>query len=186
MNTSGWEYSITINSPNLIIGTGAFKGITLNSSNSAAEIEVNCQEIGTEAFADITTLKTLTLGENIKTIKDLAFSECQGLTKIDYNIIRLTTKGSSLFFRCGISPNGYYSTFDPRHWESGAPHGLGNWIYLYSEYTGITVRMGAKVEYVPKYLFRAAENPFAYSTFPGEPACKERRQAPYIEKVILI
>ena len=92
--------SITI--PNLVtsIGGSAFSGCTgLSTVNFNA---TNCTTMGSSnsiVFGLCTNLKTINIGENVKTIPDYAFFECKGLTGI--NIPNsVTTLGMATFKGC--------------------------------------------------------------------------------------
>ena len=62
------------------------------------ELDVNCL-FGKRAFAQITTLKKVTLGDSIKEIPQMAFLECKGLQTVSIPS-GLTKIGTQAFFGC--------------------------------------------------------------------------------------
>ena len=62
------------------------------------ELDVNCP-LGQSTFAQITTLKKVTLGDSIKEIPQMAFLECKGLQTVSIPS-GLTKIGTQAFFGC--------------------------------------------------------------------------------------
>lgn len=84
-----------------------------------------CESIGTYAFYDCTTLNSITIPENVKTIGNNAFCCCSGLTEIKYNATNCAdfTSSSRVFYKTGQSGN------------------------------TIKLTIGANVQRIPAYLF---------------------------------
>ena len=57
----------------------------------------NCEIMGTSGspvFKDCNKLSSVTIGENVKSIPDYAFSGCSGLTSVIFNAEKCETMGS--------------------------------------------------------------------------------------------
>ena len=67
------------------------------------ELDVNCP-FGKSTFAQITTLKKVTLGDSIKEIPNMAFYGCTELQSVNIPS-NLTKIGAQAFFRCSSLPN---------------------------------------------------------------------------------
>ena len=73
------------------------------NSDKLEELDVNCP-FGSGTFAQITTLKKVTLGDSIKEIPNMAFYKCKGLQTV--NILSSLTKiGTQAFFGCSSLQN---------------------------------------------------------------------------------
>ena len=68
------------------------------NSDKLEELDVNCP-FGSSTFAQITTLKKVTLGDSIKEIPNMAFYKCKGLQTVNI-LSSLTNIGSQAFFGC--------------------------------------------------------------------------------------
>ncbi len=63
------------------------------------KVHVNSKSIGRHAFSDLSTIKTLELGDSVESIGDAAFQNCTGLTSIDIPN-SVTWIGDYAFYGC--------------------------------------------------------------------------------------
>ena len=74
------------------------------NSDVLEELDVNCP-FGSGTFAQITTLKKVTLGDSIKEIPNMAFYKCKELQTVRYLSPAWTKIGTQAFFGCSSLQN---------------------------------------------------------------------------------
>ena len=132
-DTNGLEYTI-LSSTDLTVSVSGYSGssttvvIPETVSNGDTTYTVTTIAGGsssTGAFANETTLTSITIPSTITTIRNYAFYNCTGLTEINFNATNMNDLGNV---------NGVFS-------------------YAGQNGTGITVNIGANVTKIPAYLF---------------------------------
>ncbi len=107
-----------------------------------------CTRIGYSAFEGISTLKSINLPSELTTIDSYAFNGCSGITEITLPE-KLQSLGSGAFAGC--------HSVTTLNINSVSLYGLSTYTEAFrdlgKEAAGVTVNIGAKVEWIPERIF---------------------------------
>lgn len=148
VTSNGWTYKVSSSGLTITAYSGSATNVTIPSSLDGYKVT----SIGSKAFADKYTIKTVTIPETITSIGSEAFFGCAGLSTINFNAKNCTIP--DVWIYDGNKGAGVFS-------------GAGS-----ASASGLTVNFGAGVTKVPNGLFNTASTteygkkgyPYAYVT----------------------